>query len=219
VEQDQEQRLRIKEIYRSVQGESTFAGWPCAFVRTVGCELRCVYCDEPHAFSGGESLTIGQIAARVAELGVPLVELTGGEPLQQRALPALVERLLDAGYEVLIETGGHRDIGRIDRRAHLILDVKTPGSGMVERNDWANLERLGPGDELKFVLADRADYEWARALIRERALEARVPVNLSPVHGQLDPRELAAWLLEDGLRVRLNLQLHKYIWGADARGV
>src|SRR5262245_63905489 len=159
-------RLRIKEIFRSVQGESTWAGWPCTFVRTVGCELRCVYCDEPHAFAGGESLSIDQVVERVAELGVPLVELTGGEPLQQRALPALVERLCDAGYQVLIETGGHRDISSIDPRARVILDVKTPDSGMALRNDWENLARLRPGDEIKLVLCGRADYEWARARIR-----------------------------------------------------
>jgi 7-carboxy-7-deazaguanine synthase len=211
--------LRIKEIYRSVQGESTWAGWPCTFVRTVGCELRCVYCDEPHAFSGGEQLEIDEILERVASLGVPLVELTGGEPLQQRALPELVRRLCDAGYRVLIETGGHCDISPIDPRAHLIVDVKTPGSGMLERNDWQNLARLRPGDELKFVLCDRADYEWARKLIRDRDLASRNTVNLSPVHGQLDPQDLVAWVLEDGLPVRLNLQLHKYVWGADVRGV
>jgi 7-carboxy-7-deazaguanine synthase len=211
--------LRVKEIFRSVQGESTWAGWPCTFVRTVGCELRCVYCDEPHAFSGGDSLEIDEVIERVSALGVPLVELTGGEPLQQRALPELVRRLCDAGFRVLIETGGHRDVSAIDPRAHLILDVKTPGSGMAERNDWENLDRLRPGDEIKLVLCDRADYEWARALLRERRLPERVAVHFSPVHGQLDPQDLVAWVLEDGLRVRVNLQLHKYIWGADARGV
>jgi 7-carboxy-7-deazaguanine synthase len=212
-------RLRVKEIFRSIQGESTWAGWPCAFVRTVGCELRCVYCDEPHAFSGGESLEVDEVVERVAALGVPLVELTGGEPLQQRALPELVRRLCDAGHRVLIETGGHRDISAVDARAHVILDVKTPGSGMVEHNDWDNLARLRSGDELKLVLCDRADYEWARALIRARDLGARNPVNLSPVHGALEPQDLVAWVLEDRLPVRVNLQLHKYVWGPGATGV
>ncbi len=214
--------LRIREIYRSIQGESTWAGWPCAFVRTVGCELRCVWCDEPHAFSGGEELSIDAILERVKALDVRLVELTGGEPLQQRALPELVKRLCDAGYQVLIETGGHRDICGIDPRARIILDVKAPGSGMLERNDPANLERLRPGDELKLVLADRRDYEWARDRVRGGELGdpgGPNPVSFSPVHGILDPAELSAWILEDALPVRLNLQLHKLIWGPGASGV
>ena len=211
--------LRIREIYRSIQGESSFAGWPCTFVRTAGCDIRCVYCDEEHAFTGGTRMTVEQILARVAELRTPLVELTGGEPLLQPAAPALVRELCDAGHQVLVETGGHRDISPLDPRAHAIVDVKTPGSGMCEHNDLQNLERLRPGDELKFVLCDRADYEWARALLRERNLADAVPVHFSPVHGSIAPRDLVKWILDDDLPVRLNLQLHKYVWGPDATGV
>ena len=211
--------LRVKELYRSIQGESTYAGWPCVFVRTSGCDIRCVYCDEAHAFSGGERLSTDEILARVAKLETPLVEVTGGEPLAQKGTPELVKRLLDAGYEVLVETGGHHDISGLDPRAHAIVDVKTPGSQMMAHNDLANLDRLRPGDEVKFVLCDRADYDFAVRVVREHGLEARVPVHFSPVHPGLEPRELARWMLEDGLRVRLNLQLHKYVWGADAKGV
>ncbi len=211
--------LRIKELYRSIQGESTFAGWPCVFVRTTGCDIRCVYCDEAHAFGGGERLTTDEILERVAKLGTRLVEVTGGEPLAQKGTPALVTRLLDAGYTVLVETGGHHDISVLDPRAHAIVDVKTPGSQMSEHNDLGNLERLRPGDEVKFVLCDRADYDFAVRIVREHRLEERVPVHFSPVHPGLDPKDLARWLLDDGLRVRLNLQLHKYVWGADAKGV
>lgn len=212
--------LRVKEIYRSIQGESTFAGWPCTFIRTVACDLRCSYCDEPHAFSGGDWLSIDAILGRVRELDTELVELTGGEPLLQQSLPELCLALLDDGRRVLIETGGHRDISPLDRRVHVILDVKAPGSGMHAHNDLANLDRLWPGGEIKLVLRDEADYTWARELIRERKLlERGLPVHLSPVHGELDPRELSAWILRDGLGVRLNLQLHKYIWGADVKQV
>ena len=211
--------LRVKELYRSIHGESTREGWPCVFVRTSGCDIRCSYCDEPQAFSGGDLLEIEVVLARVAELGTRMVELTGGEPLLQKAVPELVRRLCDAGYTVLIETGGHHDISVLDPRAHAIVDVKTPGSGMAARNDLGNLARLRAGDELKLVLRDRADYDWAVQLIRAHGLESRVPVNLSPVHGVLDPRELAGWILEDGLWVRLNLQMHKYVWGAETKGV
>ncbi len=211
--------LRVKEIYRSIQGESTHSGWPCVFVRTTGCDIRCTYCDEPQAFSGGELLEVDEVLARVAKLGTHMVELTGGEPLLHKAVPELARRLCDAGYTVLIETGGHHDISVLDPRVRAIVDVKTPGSAMVARNDLSNLARLRSGDELKFVICDRADYEWALQLIRAERLEDRVPINLSPVHGGLDPRDLARWIQEDGLRVRLNLQLHKYIWGAETKGV
>ncbi len=213
--------IRIREIYRSIQGESTFAGRPCTFVRTAGCDIRCVYCDEPHALTAaaGRTMSLDEVLARVKELGIPLVELTGGEPLLQSVAPALVGRLCDEGYEVLVETGGHHDISPLDPRSHVILDVKTPGSGMVRRNDLANLDRLRPGDEVKLVLTDRADYEWARDLLRRTDLEDRVTVLLSPCFGVLDPRELSTWILEDGLRARLNVQIHKWIWGPDARGV
>ena len=211
--------LRVKEIYRSIQGESTWAGWPCVFVRTTGCDIRCTYCDEPHAFTGGETMDLDAVLARVAALDTRMVELTGGEPLLQRAAPELVRRLCDAGYTVLVETGGHHDISVLDPRAHAIVDVKTPGSAMGAHNDPENLTRLRAGDELKFVLRDRADYDWAVKLVREHGLEGRVPVNFSPVHPGLDPAELARWIQEDGLRVRLNLQLHKYIWGPDTKGV
>ena len=211
--------LRVKEIYRSIQGESTWAGWPCTFVRTAGCDIRCTYCDEPHAFTGGEKLSVDLVLTRVAALGARLVELTGGEPLLQSAVPELVRRLCDKGFTVLIETGGHHDISVLDPRAHAIVDVKTPGSAMHAHNDTANLARLRAGDELKFVLCNRADYDWAVKLVREHGLEDTVPVNFSPVHPGLDPAELATWIQADGLKVRLNLQLHKYIWGPDVKGV
>jgi 7-carboxy-7-deazaguanine synthase len=183
------------------------------FVRTAGCDIRCTYCDEPQAFTGGERLDIDEVLARVAALGTQLVELTGGEPLLQTAVPELVRRLCDAGYTVLVETGGHHDISVLDPRAHAIVDVKSPGSAMGAHNDLANLARLRSGDELKFVLCDRADYEWAEDRARTGALPGRVPTN--PV----DLDRGARWIQEDGLRVRLTLQLHKYIWGAETKGV
>jgi 7-carboxy-7-deazaguanine synthase len=211
--------LRIREIFRSVQGESTFAGWPCVFVRTAGCDIRCVYCDETHAFDGGELMTVDEVLGRIRPWDTRLVELTGAEPLLQTALPELIERLLEEGYEVLMETGGHHDISVVDPRVHIILDVKTPGSGMQHHNDLENLNRLRAGDELKFVVCDRRDYEWSCDLVRSHELDRRFPVNFSPVHPGMEPDVLAKWLLDDDLKVRLNLQLHKYIWGTHARGV
>ncbi len=212
--------LIIHEIYASIQGESSFAGLPCTFVRTTGCNLRCSWCDTPQAFHGGQKLSRHEVLAQALGFGTPLVELTGGEPLLQAAVPELLRELCEAGKTVLIETSGERDITRLDPRVHRIVDLKAPGSGEHTRNRWENLGHLTSRDEVKLVLRDRADYDWARAVIAEHALASRVgQVLLSPVHGVLDPRELVSWVLEDRLPVRVNLQLHKYVWGADTQGV
>ena len=213
-----QQRLRVNEIFYSLQGESSFAGRPCVLVRLTGCHLRCTWCDSEHAFYEGEWLSLDEVLARVATLGCPLVELTGGEPLLQPGALPLLAALCDAGYQVLLETSGAVDISPVDPRVRRIVDVKCPGSGEAGRNDWGNLERLRPTDELKLVLADEADYEWARELVLQRRLHERCPVWLSPVAGALDPAALAGWILRDRLPVRLQLQLHKLLWG-DARGV
>jgi 7-carboxy-7-deazaguanine synthase len=213
-------RLKIHEIYLSVQGESTHAGRPCLFVRLTGCQMRCVWCDTAYAFYGGESRTVDEILAEVARHGCRLVEITGGEPLLQPAVHSLMTALCDAGYEVLLETGGGLDISAVDRRVRRIVDIKCPASGEAENNRWENLADLRAGDELKLVLADRADYEWAARVVAERHLaELGLPIHFSPVHGRLDPAELAGWILRDRLPVRLQLQLHKYVWGAETRGV
>jgi 7-carboxy-7-deazaguanine synthase len=212
--------LVIHEIYASIQGESSFAGLPCTFVRTTGCNLRCSWCDTTQAFHGGEKLARAEVLARALGFDTPLVELTGGEPLLQAGVLPLMRELCDAGKTVLIETSGERDISQVDPRVHRIVDLKAPGSGESERNRWANLAHLTERDELKMVLSDRADYEWARAVVTREQLHSRVKhVLLSPVHGALDPRELVSWVLEDRLPVRVNLQLHKYVWGAQVQGV
>lgn len=217
--------LRITEIFHSVQGESTWAGLPCTFVRLTGCPLRCVWCDTAYAFHGGERMTLSEIEAAVAAFGTPLVEVTGGEPLAHRNAFPLVERLLDAGYTVLVETSGAFDIAPVDARAHRIMDLKCPGSGESERNLWSNLGHLTGRDEIKFVIADRADWEWAAAVIRRHALDRRVregtlrALLVSPVWDAVDLRELAEWVLSSGLPVRFQMQLHKLIWGADVPGV
>jgi 7-carboxy-7-deazaguanine synthase len=211
--------LVVNEIFHSIQGESTWAGWPCVFVRLTACNLRCDWCDTEYAFSEGVRRPVDQVVREALGFGCPLVEITGGEPLLQEGVYALMERLLAAGRRVLLETGGAVSTERVPEGVHVILDVKCPGSGMHERNDWRNLDRLRPGDEVKFVLADRADYEWARDLVRERALDRRAPLHFSSVWGRLEPRLLAEWILSDRLPVRLNLQVHKVLWGAAARGV
>lgn len=217
--------LRVTEIFHSVQGESTWVGAPCTFVRLTGCPLRCTWCDTEYSFHGGDRMSLEAILARVREIGTPLVEVTGGEPLIHRNAFHLVERLLDEGFTVLVETSGAVDVSPLDRRAHKIMDLKCPGSGESEKNLWANLEHLTGRDEVKFVVRDRADYEWARRVIRERGLDAAVRAGrleallFSPVWGEIEPAELAEWILADRLPVRFQLQLHKQIWGADVTGV
>jgi 7-carboxy-7-deazaguanine synthase len=212
--------LVIHEIYASIQGESSFAGLPCAFIRTVGCDLRCSWCDTPQAFHGGTRLARAEVFELALAFGTPLVELTGGEPLLQPAVLPLMTELCDAGRTVLIETGGHRDVSGVDPRVHKIVDLKAPGSGESTKNRLENLRYLTSRDELKFVLADRADYDWMRSTIDEHRLAALGPSLLaSPAFGLLDPRELVNWILDDKLPVRVNLQLHKYVWGPDAVGV
>jgi 7-carboxy-7-deazaguanine synthase len=212
--------LVVHEIYGSIQGESSFVGRPCAFVRLTGCNLRCRWCDTPQAFKGGTRMSLGQVVEGVLALEAPLVLVTGGEPLLQPAVLPLMTALCDAGKTVLLETSGERDISKVDPRVHRIVDLKAPGSGESHGNRLQNLAYLTARDELKLVLLDRADYEWARALIAREKLAERVgDVLLSCVHGVLDPKLLVSWVLQDRLPVRVQLQLHKYIWGADAQGV
>jgi 7-carboxy-7-deazaguanine synthase len=211
--------LVIHEIYRSLQGESTFAGLPCVFVRLTACNLRCVYCDTPHAFNQGQTMALEDVVARALGLGDDLVEITGGEPLLQLEVYPLMSQLADAGKTVLLETSGAIDTSAVDPRVRVILDIKTPGSGEMSANVWSNLDRLRPTDELKFVVCDRADFDWAARGVREHRLTARCPVLFSPAFGQVNPTDLAAWVLESRLPVRLQLQQHKILWDPSARGV
>jgi 7-carboxy-7-deazaguanine synthase len=216
-----ERTLRVCEIYATILGESTHAGWPGVIVRLVGCPLNCVWCDTTYAREGGEELKLSQVLARIEKFRLPLVELTGGEPLYQPATRPLVSMLLDRGHRVVIETGGSVPILGVDPRACIVLDVKCPGSGAGGRQVWDNLHHLRPGDEIKFVLASRADYEWARGVLARTGVAQRHVVNFSPVEGPggLAKPELAKWIVDDRLPVRLNLQLHVWIWGAGVRGV
>lgn len=213
--------MRISEIFYSIQGESSFAGMPCAFVRLTWCNLRCSWCDSEYTFAGGTEMTIDEILEKLRGYGCKLVEITGGEPLvQKRECCELVTRLCDQGYTVLVETGGSLDAGVLDPRAIKILDVKCPGSGEADRNHWANLESLNLHDEIKFVIKDEADFAFALEIIRKYRLDEREPLVLfSPVWDAVDLQELASWVLRCGVRGRLQLQLHKYIWGAETRGV
>jgi 7-carboxy-7-deazaguanine synthase len=211
--------LVIHEIYRSLQGESTFAGLPCVFIRLTACHLRCVYCDTPHAFHQGESLPLDEVLARALALGDPLVEVTGGEPLLQEEVFPLMTRLADAGRTVLLETSGALDIAPVDSRVHIILDVKTPGSGEVAANLWSNFQHLKPVDEVKFVVCDRNDFDWSVQQVRAHHLLERCPIHFSAAFGQVNPTDLAAWILETGLSIRVQLQQHKILWDPSARGV
>ena len=213
--------LRVTEIFRSIQGESTHAGRPCTFVRLTGCPMRCVWCDSEYTFTGGEHYSIDHIMDQVAAFGCKLIEVTGGEPLAQKEAFPLIQRLCDEGYEVLIETGGYVSTANVDRRAKIILDIKCPASGEEPRNDWSNLDRLrADKDEVKFVIADEADWIYAKHLIEQHALESRTKaVLISPAWGQVDLQQLAGWIASSGLNVRMQLQLHKYIWGPDVKGV
>jgi 7-carboxy-7-deazaguanine synthase len=213
-------RVRVNEIFHSIQGESTWAGRPCVFVRLTGCNLRCTWCDTAYAFYEGAQMEIPAVMDRVRAYGCKLVELTGGEPLLQQGIHTLIEALLTEEYKVLIETSGERDIGLLDARVIRIMDLKCPDSGEVERNRWANIEHLNRRDEVKFVIASRRDYEWARGVIAEYQLEARVnAILMSPAFGLIEPVALANWILEDRLSARMQLQMHKYIWAPDQRGV
>jgi 7-carboxy-7-deazaguanine synthase len=212
--------LTINEIFHSIQGESTHAGRPCVFVRLTACDLRCRWCDTPYAFHEGRKMSVDEVIADVEARGCPTVEVTGGEPLLQPDVYPLMQRLLDSGKTVLIETGGHRSIANVPAGVVRIMDVKCPGSGESEKNDWTNLAHLTMRDEVKFVIADRRDYEFARDITLRENLPARVnAVLFSPVHGALDAKLLSEWVIADRLDVRVQLQVHKYIWSPETRGV
>jgi 7-carboxy-7-deazaguanine synthase len=212
--------LTVNEIFHSIQGESTHSGRRCVFVRLTACDLRCSWCDTPYAFTEGRKMSLDDIVSKVKSFDCPVVEITGGEPLLQKNVYPLMQRLLDDGLTVMLETGGHISVEQVPDRVIKVVDVKCPGSGESHRNDWSNLERLQPTDEVKFVIKDRVDYEFAREVIAAHRLAGRVAAILfSPVHGVLDPRQLAEWILADRLDVRLQLQAHKYIWDPQTRGV
>jgi 7-carboxy-7-deazaguanine synthase len=212
--------LTVNEIFHSIQGESTRAGERCVFVRLTACDLRCSWCDTPYAFHEGRKMELSDVVAQVEGFDCRMVEVTGGEPLLQKDAPSLMRELLARGKTVLIETGGHISLDRVPPGVIRIMDIKCPGSGEAHRMDWTNIARLQPADEVKFVITDRADYEYARAVLARHALASRVAAVLfSPVHGVLDARTLAEWVLADCLPVRVQLQVHKYIWAPETRGV
>jgi 7-carboxy-7-deazaguanine synthase len=212
--------LTVNEIYHSIQGESTWAGRPCVFVRLTFCDLRCNYCDTTYAFYEGGKMMLNEIVDRVDSFGCKLVEITGGEPLLQKNVLPLMSMLCDTGYTVLLETSGAHDISDVDARVHRIMDLKTPGSGEVEKNLWSNIDYLGARDEVKFVIGSREDYEWSREKVQRFDLSARCrAVLFSPIWGRIDPRRIVEWILADKLSVRFQLQMHKFIWSPTQRGV
>jgi 7-carboxy-7-deazaguanine synthase len=212
--------LTVNEVFHSIQGESTYAGRSCVFVRLTACDLRCVWCDTPYAFHEGHKRSIEDVVREVEQFSCPLVEITGGEPLLQEDVYPLMQRLLDRGKTVMLETGGHQPIDRVPREVIKIVDIKCPGSGEAHRNDWSNIDRLAPHDEVKFVIKDRGDYEFALDVTGRHDLSSRTAAVLfSPVHGALEPRTLSEWMLADRAPARLQLQLHKYIWSPATRGV
>ncbi len=213
------ERLRINEIFYSIQGESTFAGRPCVLVRLTGCQMRCTWCDTEYSFYEGAWMRVDDVIERVLSFDCPLAEVTGGEPLLQPGVHTLMSGLCDRGLEVLLETGGGLDISGVDPRVRRIVDLKCPASGEAANNHWPNLRHLRSTDEVKLVVQDRGDYEWARNAIRKQGIDRLCTVHLSPVSDALEPAELASWVLEDRLPARVSLQLHKTLWGSEERGV
>jgi len=211
--------MKVCEIFTSIQGESSYAGMPCTFIRLTGCNLRCTYCDTQYAYHEGSELSEEDIISKVRHAGINLVEITGGEPLLQKEVFHLIERLAEEGYKVLVETNGSLSIKDINRRAVVILDIKTPGSGMHEEMDLSNLDEIKSTDEVKFVITNRQDYEWAKEMIQKYSLSDKCQLLMSPAYGMLPSKDLARWMLEDRFNARLNLQIHKYIFGSEKRGV
>lgn len=211
--------MRITEIFFSIQGESSHAGKPCVFVRLTGCSLRCVYCDTKYSYAGGREMPLDEVLSAVASHPAKLVEVTGGEPLEQEEAYPLMDSLIDRGYTVMLETGGHINIGRVPKPVIKVIDIKCPGSHEGHAVCWENIELAEPHDEFKFVISSQADYEWSKAVYLEKLRQKANVVLFSPSHDELPAANLARWILEDGLPVRLQLQIHKYIWGADVRGV
>jgi len=217
---EREKTLTVNEIYHSIQGESTWAGWPCVFVRLTFCDLRCNYCDTEYAFYEGSKRTLDEILHTVATYSCPLVEITGGEPLLQKNVLPLMSMLCDSDYTVLLETSGAHDISKVDPRVHRVVDLKTPGSGEVDKNVWSNIDHLNAGDEVKFVMGSREDYEWSRDKVQRHELPSRCrAVLFAPIFGRIDPRQIVEWILADKLNVRFQLQMHKFIWSPTQRGV